>query len=90
MSGSLTTAGLIQCSQNHFLFAIERNHLAERIVFPPQQDQVTNKLEPVVFFLNVSLNEAAAEPQQALQDLDMFPMLSGQQQLTEKTEVLIY
>ncbi|MCJ8738307.1 hypothetical protein PDJAM_G00034110 [Pangasius djambal] len=50
-------------------------------------EQVTNKLEPVVFLLNVSLNEAAVEPQQTLQDLDAFPMLSGQQQLTEKTEI---
>ncbi|KAF4085336.1 hypothetical protein AMELA_G00116920 [Ameiurus melas] len=50
-------------------------------------EQVTNKLEPVVFLLNVSLNESAVQPQQTLQDLDAFPMLSGQQQLTEKTEI---
>ncbi|KAK3559941.1 hypothetical protein QTP86_029543, partial [Hemibagrus guttatus] len=50
-------------------------------------EQISNKLEPVVFLLNVSLDEATAEPQQTLQDLDAFPMLSGQQQLTEKTEI---
>ncbi|KAI5627407.1 integrin alpha-3 precursor, partial [Silurus asotus] len=50
-------------------------------------EQITNKLDPVVFLLNVSLNEATAEPQQTLQDLDAFPMLSGQQQLTEKSEI---
>ncbi|TSK14532.1 Integrin alpha-3 [Bagarius yarrelli] len=50
-------------------------------------EQITNKLEPVVFFLNVSLNEATVDPQQTLQDLDAFPMLSSQQQLTEKTEI---
>lgn len=56
-------------------------------MFPPHQEQITNKLEPVVFLLNVSLNEADVEPKQSLQDLDAFPMLSDQQQLTEKTEV---
>ncbi|XP_053540958.1 integrin alpha-3b isoform X4 [Ictalurus punctatus] len=50
-------------------------------------EQVTNKLEPVVFLLNVSLSESAVQPQETLQDLDAFPMLSGQQQLTEKTEI---
>ncbi|XP_027018962.2 integrin alpha-3b isoform X2 [Tachysurus fulvidraco] len=50
-------------------------------------EQITNKLEPVVFLLNVSLNEASVEPEQTLQDLDTFPMLSSQQQLTEKTEI---
>lgn len=59
-------------------------------MFPPQQEQVTNKLDPVVFLLNVSLNKTAVEPQQTLQDLDLFPMLSGEQQLTEKTEVQIH
>lgn len=42
-----------------------------------------------MFLLNVSLNEASVEPEQTLQDLDTFPMLSSQQQLTEKTEVEI-
>ncbi|KAM9462317.1 integrin alpha-3b [Clarias gariepinus] len=50
-------------------------------------EQVSNKLEPIVFLLNVSLSDAEVEPQQTLQDLDAFPMLSGQQQLTEKTEI---
>lgn len=59
-------------------------------MFPPHQEQVTNKLEPVVFLLNVSLNEAAVEPKQTLQDLDAFPVLSDQQQLTEKAEVHRY
>ncbi|XP_076856786.1 integrin alpha-3b isoform X2 [Brachyhypopomus gauderio] len=46
-----------------------------------------NKLEPVVFLLNVSLHRPDPDASQALQNLDAFPVLSGQQLLTEKAEM---
>uniref|UniRef100_A0A8C2Q8A8 Integrin, alpha 3b n=1 Tax=Cyprinus carpio TaxID=7962 RepID=A0A8C2Q8A8_CYPCA len=48
---------------------------------------VRDKLQPIVFTLNVSLNEQKAAAQQTLQSLDAFPVLSGQQTLTSKTEI---
>uniref|UniRef100_A0A9J7XJV2 Integrin, alpha 3b n=1 Tax=Cyprinus carpio carpio TaxID=630221 RepID=A0A9J7XJV2_CYPCA len=48
---------------------------------------VKDKLQPIVFTLNVSLNEQKAAAQQTLQSLDDFPVLSGQQILTDKTEI---
>lgn len=48
---------------------------------------VTDKLQPIVFSLNVSLNQQKAEAQQTLQSLDSFPVLSGQQILTDKAEI---
>ncbi|XP_059386447.1 integrin alpha-3-like [Carassius carassius] len=48
---------------------------------------VRDKLQPIVFTLNVSLNEQKAAAQQTLQSLDAFPVLSGQQILTNKTEI---
>uniref|UniRef100_A0A673G1V5 Integrin alpha-3-like n=1 Tax=Sinocyclocheilus rhinocerous TaxID=307959 RepID=A0A673G1V5_9TELE len=48
---------------------------------------VRDKLQPIVFTLNVSLNEQKAAAPQTLQSLDAFPVLSGQQILTNKTEI---
>ncbi|XP_016296272.1 integrin alpha-3-like [Sinocyclocheilus anshuiensis] len=48
---------------------------------------VRDKLQPIAFTLNVSLNEQKAAAQQTLQSLDDFPVLSGQQILTDKTEI---
>ncbi|KAK2876852.1 hypothetical protein Q8A67_020948 [Cirrhinus molitorella] len=48
---------------------------------------VRDKLQPIAFTLNVSLNEQKAAVQQTLQSLDTFPVLSGQQILTDKTEI---
>ncbi|XP_052426948.1 integrin alpha-3b [Carassius gibelio] len=48
---------------------------------------VRDKLQPIAFTLNVSLNEQKATAQQTLQSLDDFPVLSGQQVLTDKTEI---
>ncbi|XP_062859442.1 integrin alpha-3b [Trichomycterus rosablanca] len=50
-------------------------------------NEKVNKLEPVAFLLNVSLDEPVVEAQKVLQDLDVFPVLSGQQQLTERAEI---
>lgn len=51
------------------------------------QTPVLDKLQPIVFTLNVSLDEQKTTAQQTLQNLDAFPVLSGQQTLTDKTEV---
>ncbi|XP_050980001.1 integrin alpha-3b isoform X2 [Labeo rohita] len=48
---------------------------------------VRDKLQPIAFTLNVSLNEQKAAAQKTLQSLDTFPVLSGQQILTDKTEI---
>ncbi|XP_077062271.1 integrin alpha-3b [Siphateles boraxobius] len=48
---------------------------------------VLDKLQPIVFTLNVSLYEQKAAAQQTLQNLDAFPVLSGQQTQTDKTEI---
>ncbi|XP_056627893.1 integrin alpha-3b isoform X2 [Triplophysa dalaica] len=48
---------------------------------------VLDKLQPIVFTLNVSLDEQKTTAQQTLQNLDAFPVLSGQQTLTDKTEI---
>ncbi|KAG1954636.1 integrin alpha-3b isoform X2 [Pimephales promelas] len=48
---------------------------------------VMDKLLPIVFTLNVSLYEEKATAQQTLQNLDDFPVLSGQQIQTDKVEI---
>ncbi|XP_066522557.1 integrin alpha-3b [Hoplias malabaricus] len=50
-------------------------------------EQVKNKLEPVVFMLNVSLHQPEVQVQQTVQNLDAYPVLSSQQRLMEKTEI---
>lgn len=50
-------------------------------------DPIHDKLEPVVFSLNVSLYEQKAKARRNLQNLDAFPMLSGAQSLSERAEI---
>lgn len=51
------------------------------------QATVRDKLKPVVFSLNMSLDEQKPKTRRALQNLDAFPVLSQEQKLTERTEV---
>lgn len=51
------------------------------------QEPVKDKLEPVVFSLNMSLHEQEPEDGSSLQNLDSFPILSQGQKLTQKIEV---
>ncbi|XP_010892798.2 integrin alpha-3b [Esox lucius] len=51
------------------------------------EDNVRDKLEPVVFFLNVSLNEEKFKVRKVLQNLDSYPVLSQKQKVTEKTVI---
>nr|XP_055032649.1 integrin alpha-3b isoform X1 [Misgurnus anguillicaudatus] len=48
---------------------------------------VMDKLQPIVFTLNVTLNEEKTTAKQTVQNLNAFPVLSGQQTLTDKTEI---
>ncbi|XP_028286380.1 integrin alpha-3b [Parambassis ranga] len=50
-------------------------------------EPVRDKLEPVVFSLNMSLNEEKAKSRRSLQNLDSFPVLSQEQKLTQRTEI---
>ena len=52
-----------------------------------RQKSVRDKLEPVVFSLNMSLHSQKPKARQSLQNLDSFPVLSQEQKLTQKTEV---
>ncbi|XP_074477189.1 integrin alpha-3b isoform X1 [Sebastes fasciatus] len=57
-------------------------HTLELIVVEPVRD----KLEPVVFSLNLSLHEQKPKSRRSLQNLDSFPILSQEQKLTERAE----
>lgn len=46
-----------------------------------------DKLEPVVFSLNVSINEQKPKARRALQNLDAYPIFSQEQKLTQRTEI---
>uniref|UniRef100_A0A671U4X8 Integrin, alpha 3b n=1 Tax=Sparus aurata TaxID=8175 RepID=A0A671U4X8_SPAAU len=48
---------------------------------------VRDKLEPVVFSLNMSMNEQKAKPRASLQNLDAFPIFSQEQKLSQRTEI---
>uniref|UniRef100_A0A8C3B372 Integrin, alpha 3b n=1 Tax=Cyclopterus lumpus TaxID=8103 RepID=A0A8C3B372_CYCLU len=48
---------------------------------------VRDKLEPVVFSLNMSLHKQNLKPRRFLQNLDSFPILSQEQQLTQRAEI---
>ncbi|XP_072230104.1 integrin alpha-3b [Leuresthes tenuis] len=48
---------------------------------------VRDKLEPVVFSLNMSLHPQKPKARQSLQNLDSFPVLSQEQKLTQKTQI---
>ncbi|KAM9424544.1 integrin alpha-3b [Pholidichthys leucotaenia] len=58
-------------------------HKLKLIVMGPVKD----KLEPVVFFLNISLQEPEPKQKRSIQNLDFFPILSQEQKLTERTEI---
>lgn len=53
------------------------------------QVPVKDKLEPVVFSLNMSLNEQKPKLRGSLQNLDSFPIFSKEQKLSQRTEVWI-
>uniref|UniRef100_A0A8C6T7G8 Integrin, alpha 3b n=1 Tax=Neogobius melanostomus TaxID=47308 RepID=A0A8C6T7G8_9GOBI len=46
-----------------------------------------DKLEPVVFSLNVSINEPKPKARRTLQNLDAYPIFSQEQKLTQRTEI---
>ncbi|XP_033840322.1 integrin alpha-3b [Periophthalmus magnuspinnatus] len=46
-----------------------------------------DKLEPVVFSLNVSINEQKPKSRRSLQNLDAYPIFSQEQKLTQRTEI---
>ncbi|XP_058476580.1 integrin alpha-3b [Solea solea] len=48
---------------------------------------VTDKLEPVVFSLKLSLHEQKPKSRRSVQNLDSFPILSQEQKLTQRTEI---
>ncbi|XP_074518763.1 integrin alpha-3b [Halichoeres trimaculatus] len=48
---------------------------------------VRDKLEPVVFSLNVSLHEQKPKATSSLENLDSFPVLNQEQKVFEKTEI---
>ncbi|XP_034415438.1 integrin alpha-3b isoform X2 [Cyclopterus lumpus] len=58
-------------------------HKLKLIVVAPVRD----KLEPVVFSLNMSLHKQNLKPRRFLQNLDSFPILSQEQQLTQRAEI---
>uniref|UniRef100_A0A3Q1ELN9 Integrin, alpha 3b n=1 Tax=Acanthochromis polyacanthus TaxID=80966 RepID=A0A3Q1ELN9_9TELE len=51
------------------------------------QGPVRDKLEPVVFSLNISLQEQKTKARRSVQNLDSFPILSQEQKLTQRTEI---
>uniref|UniRef100_A0A3B4WC29 Integrin, alpha 3b n=1 Tax=Seriola lalandi dorsalis TaxID=1841481 RepID=A0A3B4WC29_SERLL len=51
------------------------------------QEPVRDKLEPVVFSLNMSLHEPKPKSRRSFQNLDFFPVLSQEQKLTQRTEI---
>ncbi|XP_034426036.1 integrin alpha-3b isoform X1 [Hippoglossus hippoglossus] len=48
---------------------------------------VRDKLEPVVFSLNMSLHEQKPKARRSLQNLDSYPVVSQEQKLTQRTEI---
>ncbi|MEQ2298095.1 hypothetical protein AMECASPLE_001626 [Ameca splendens] len=50
-------------------------------------EPVRDKLQPVVFSLNMSLQEQKTKSRRSLQNLDSFPILSQDQKLTQRTEI---
>ncbi|XP_071393895.1 integrin alpha-3b [Centroberyx affinis] len=48
---------------------------------------VRDKLEPVVFSLNMSLHEQKPKSRRSLQNLDSFPILSQKQKVTQRAEI---
>lgn len=58
-------------------------HVLDLTVVTPVRD----KLEAVVFSLNMSLNDQKAKSRRSLQNLDSFPILSQKQKLTQRAEI---
>lgn len=58
-------------------------HTLKLSVVAPLRD----KLEPVVFSLNVSINEQKPKARRALQNLDAYPIFSQEQKLTQRAEI---
>ncbi|CAJ1080794.1 integrin alpha-3 [Xyrichtys novacula] len=58
-------------------------HTLKLFIVTPVQD----KLEPVVFSLNMSLHEQKPKSTSSLENLDSFPILSQKHKLSEKTEI---
>ncbi|XP_071318445.1 integrin alpha-3b [Trachinotus anak] len=58
-------------------------HTLKLVVVAPVRD----KLEPVVFSLNLSLHEQKTKSRRSLQNLDFFPVLSQEQKLTQRAEI---
>ncbi|XP_056221249.1 integrin alpha-3b isoform X2 [Seriola aureovittata] len=58
-------------------------HTLKLFVMEPVRD----KLEPVVFSLNMSLHEPKPKSRRSFQNLDFFPVLSQEQKLTQRTEI---
>lgn len=54
------------------------------------QEPVRDKLEPVVFSLNMSIHEQKPKSRRSLQNLDAYPIISQEQKLTQRTEVSSY
>ncbi|XP_015254486.1 PREDICTED: integrin alpha-3 [Cyprinodon variegatus] len=50
-------------------------------------EPVRDKLEPVVFSLNMSLQKQQPRARRSMQNLDFFPILSQEQKLTQRTEI---
>ncbi|KAM7370993.1 hypothetical protein PAMP_010499 [Pampus punctatissimus] len=48
---------------------------------------VRDKLEPVVFSLNMSLHEQKPKSRRSLQNLDSYPIFSQEQKVTQRTEI---
>lgn len=48
---------------------------------------VRDKLDPVVFSLNLSIHEQKPKSRRALQNLDSFPIFSQEQKLTQRNEI---
>ncbi|XP_070845958.1 integrin alpha-3b isoform X1 [Chaetodon trifascialis] len=58
-------------------------HSLKLIVVAPVRD----KLEPVVFSLNISLQEQKPKSRRSVQNLDFFPILSQERKLSQRAEV---
>lgn len=58
-------------------------HTLKLSVVAPLRD----KLEPVVFSLNVSINEQKPKARRALQNLDAYPIFSQEQKVTQRAEI---
>ncbi|XP_040885313.1 integrin alpha-3b [Toxotes jaculatrix] len=58
-----------------------------RVLYLAAVASVKDKLEPVVFSVNMSLNEQKPKSRRSLQNLDFFPVLSQEQKLFQRTEI---